>query len=416
MTHRRLKIVIFVAGLLFFYGIPGHAFLYEDLVDLIRNKFISTIDQVLPHLPAEFLENYTLAYDSRSLHESSPDFPRVILFGNSAKLILTFNGSPDQRGYQNLEIMQFREEARVFELRSISFDKGIRFSDRNPAACLACHGASPRPVWSSYEYSEDNEVQHWPGFYGSTHDAPILNPEEKAAFVRFLTLAPAHPRYQSLKLQDEGSRWYPYGPGPYKHQFRPNNRLGNLLARLNAQRVAHHLRQSPIFRAYPNLSLLWILHCPQISKEAYAHFLAERNLRSYALQSKPGSNLPRSGERTGFVLEKLLSGMDTWNLTLESGADESLFFTGIVRIDELVAAALLSSLPANHWLRQYYVPWTQRELYDTFQAGYYAANVAPGGVGAAYEALGRFYDRDRARKACPDLDKLASAEVIKAGS
>ena len=114
MTHRRLKIVIFVAGLLFFYGIPGHAFLYEDLVDLIRNKFISTIDQVLPHLPAEFLENYTLAYDSRSLHESSPDFPRVILFGNNAKLILTFNGSPDQRGYQNLEIMQFREEARVF--------------------------------------------------------------------------------------------------------------------------------------------------------------------------------------------------------------------------------------------------------------------------------------------------------------
>ena len=102
----------------------------------------------------------------------------------------------------------------------------------------------------------------------------------------------------------------------------------------------------------------------------------------------------------------------TWNLALEVAADEPRFFTGMVTIDELVAAELMSSLPAGHWLRRYYVPWTQRELYDTFKQGYYADNVAPGGVGAAYEANGPFYDREYAKGACPDLDRDARAEVL----
>lgn len=411
MFLRRLKIWLSIAGLLL-YGVPGHAFQYEDLVDLIQKKDLATIEQVLPHLPAEYLENYTLAYDSRSLHGSSHDFPRAILFGNDAKLIVTFNGSPAQRRYQDMEIMQFREDSRVFELRSISFADGVRFSDKNPALCLKCHGVNPRPLWSSYEYSEDNSLRHWPGFYGSTHDAPALNPKEKKAFVRFRALARDHPRYRFLMLRHGGSQWYPYGPGPFKHQFRPNNRLGNLLGRLNAKRVARDVWENEFFQTYPNLSFLWVLQCPEISDHSYARFIADR-YRDDVLQESIRTELWDPTEQAAFVFELLLSGPDvyTWNLALEVSADEPRFFTGMVSIDELVAAELMHRLPADHWLREYYVPWTQRELYDTFRQGYYADNVAPGGAGEAYEASGPFYDREHARGACPDLNRYARAEV-----
>jgi hypothetical protein len=409
---RCLKVWLSISGLLL-YCLPGHAFQYEDLVDLIQKKDFATIEQVLPHLPPEYLENYTLAYDSRSLHGSSHDFPRAILFGNDAKLIVTFNGSPEQRRYRDMEIMQFREDSRVFELRSISFADGVRFSDKNPTLCLKCHGASPRPLWSSYEYSEDNSLRHWPGFYGSTHDAPVLNPEEKDAFLLFRALARDHPRYRFLRFIHGGSQWYPYGPGPFKHQFRPNNRLGNLLARLNAKRVARNVRENAFLQTYPNLSFLWILQCPEISDHSYARFIAHQ-YRGDVLPETITTDLLDATGQAAFVFEKLLSGPDvyTWNLSPEASADEPRFFTGMVSIDELVAAELMSSMPAGHWLREYYVPWTQRELYDTFKQGYYAENVAPGGVGTAYGATGPFYDREHAKGACPDLNRYARAEVV----
>ena len=121
-------------------------------------------------------------------------------------------------------------------------------------------------------------------------------------------------------------------------------------------------------------------------------------------------------EEVAFVFEKLLSGLDvyTWNLTFEPRPDDARFFTGIVDIDELVAAAVLARLPAQHWLRSYYVPWNQRQLYDTFRQGYYLSNVAPGGVGQVYEQLGPFFDRQRMQMACPRLREEAFEEMNRA--
>ncbi len=400
------------SGLLMFTS-TGHAFDYEDLVDLINSKNITAIEQVLSNLPDEYLESYTLVHHSRSLHGASHDFPRAILFGKDAKLMLTFNGSAGQRRYNDLEIMQFRDEASVFELRSVSFENGVRFSHSNPALCLGCHGADPRPIWSSYEYSEDKGVVHWPGFYGSTHDAPVLNGDEKAAFDRFRARAKTHPRYRFLKLRHPGSQWYPYGAGPFKHQFRPNNRLGNLLARLNAKRLARHLRRGAFYGDYPSLSMLWVLQCPEISNDPFMVFIEDRFRRQYPNLGNVLKRLSGARERVAFMLEKLLLGptVFTWNMSLEPTIDEPRFFTGIVHIDELVAAELLGGMPRDHWLRDFYTPWTQRELYDTFKPGYYDANVAPGGVGEDYDSVGVFYDRDHARGACQELLRQASSEI-----
>ena len=397
---------------------PIRAFDYGDLVELIRSKNIVSIEQLLPELPEELLHNYPLVHHSRSLHGASPDFPRSILFGKDARLILTFNGSADHSRFRDLEIMHFRDDALVFEMRSISFDNGARFSEGNPEVCLGCHGDSPRPIWSSYEYSDDEDVVHWPGFYGSTHDAPTLSVDKGAAFERFRELAEVHPRYRYLKLGHPGSRWYPYGAGAYSHEFRPNNRLGNLLARLNAKRLAHHLRSGSFFNRYPSLSMLWILKCPEASNEGFARFVGERFRRQYPTLAATAAGLSKPSHRMAFMFEKLLSGPEilTWDMTLDPAPGGARFFTGIVGIDELVAAELMRSLPAEHWLKEYYVPWNQRDLYDTFSPGYYDQNVAPGGVGEEYDAAGLFYDRERARAACPQLARDASAELDPAGT
>lgn len=393
----------------------AHGFDYEDLVELIHQRELTALDQVLEHLPGEYMDNFTLAFGSRSLHGSSYDYPRVILFGRDAKLILTFNGDPSQHKYHELEVVQFRDQVSEFEMHSISFTDRVRFSGRNPAVCLTCHGENPRPIWSSYEYSDIEDVVHWPGFYGSIHDAPGLRAEESEAYERFRSLASGHPRYRLLALTHPQSRWYPYGEGAYEHRFRPNNRLGNLLARLNAKRIARGLMQGEFFARYPNLSLLWLLRCPQAEDAATLDFARRLYDQRYASLShiELAEYQSRSLEQVSFVFEKLLSGLEifTWNLNLSPAPDDPRFFTGIVSIDELVAAAVLEDMPQDHWLVEFYAPWTQRQLYDTFRQGYYDANVAPGGIGEIYEALGSFYDRERAREACPRLWQDASREM-----
>ncbi|MDJ0956115.1 MAG: hypothetical protein QNI91_04630 [Arenicellales bacterium] len=397
------------------FAIPSHAFEYEDLVALIRDKELTTIDTVIENLPKEYLQNFTLAFGSRSLHGSSYENPRVILFGNTAKFIIAFNGDPTHSEYHSLEAMQFREESKVFELRSISFENGVRFSGKNPSVCQNCHGINPRPIWSSYEYSDIEDREHWPGFYGSTHDAPVLNEREREAYIRFRKLAAEHRRYRFLILDHPETDWYPFGTGPHQHRFRPNNRLGNLLARLNAKRIANDLKSKVFFQKYPNIALQWLLQCNQAEQEHYLSFiksLYDRDVEPL-LHVKLDQFRSKSVEQVAFVFEKLLSGLDvyTWNLSLNPSPDEPRFFTGIVSIDDLVAAAVLSELADNHWLRRYYVPWTQRQLYNSFQEGYYDANVAPGEVGKSYDEIELFFDRERAKQACSQLEQYGREEA-----
>ena len=105
----------------------AHSLSYEDLVELITREELTTIEQVVSRLPVEYRDSYALGFHSRSLHGSSYESPRAILFGRDAKLIVTFNGDPGQQKYHELEIMQFREDTSEFEMRSISFEDGSAF-------------------------------------------------------------------------------------------------------------------------------------------------------------------------------------------------------------------------------------------------------------------------------------------------
>lgn len=393
------------------------AFDFEDLTRMIRDEQLDSVAAVIEHLPLEYRENYTLGYHSQSLQGSSHDNPRAILFGRTAQMVLTFNGDPGQRHYHAIEVMQFREDSNTFDLYSIDLSGSkARVIGPDPEICAGCHGTPPHPIWSSYEYGE-KETSHWPGFYGSTHDAPILSPEEKAAFEHFKELARKHPRYRHLVLDKANDPWFPYGTGPLRHSLRPNNRLGNLLARWHARQIVALIRQNEFTDHHPDVADAWLLRCPATGDEPYRRrvrelFDATFPAADHKLAHEMLDKLPPD-RRTAFMMEKLLTGSDSfdWDMTIQDPESSGRFFTGIVTIDELVGARWMSTLGSDHWLKRYFKPWSSRDLYNTFQDGYYAANVEPGGVGAAYDSVMNFYDESRAQLACPGVMRAALSKV-----
>lgn len=396
-------------GILLTVSAPAAAFDIDELRTLIRERDLDSVAAVVAHLPHAYRGSYTLAYDSAGLQESSFEHPRAILFGRTAQLVLSFNGHPEQRRYHTIEAMQYREEAESFELYVIEFSGGrVRFSSPNPEVCASCHGSPPHPVWSSYEYA-GRETGHWPGLYGATHDAPVLNAREAAAFQSFRERAGSHPRYRHLVRDRPGQPWFPYGTGPREHRLRPNNRLGNLLARWRARQVVAQIDAAGVAERHPAVAQAWLLQCPGVDRADY-----RRRARALFRAGFPAADHARVHERleslaaeqrTAFMMERLLTGSAAsgWTMNIEPSAPGGSFDTGIVTLDGLVAARWLATREPGHRLKRYYEAWGSRELYNTFEAGYFRENVAPGGVGAAYDRVAGYYDPARARRACPSL-------------
>lgn len=152
-----------------------------------RANQINTIEDLVTALPASFKEKPILIYDSRSVQEASPDFPRTVLSTDDARFVLTFNGNASQVRYKNLEIMQFRQHQ--FEFYEISFPPSATPPQKNPANCLSCHRADPRPNWDT--------PLLLPGVVGSE---PTLPKIESTYINSFVEHQPDRPRYHGLGL------------------------------------------------------------------------------------------------------------------------------------------------------------------------------------------------------------------------
>src|SRR5262249_39270386 len=76
----------------------------ESLVTLQGEQ---TIESFIEHLPTAMRNNYVLVFQSRSIQDATRANPRVILFSPDAHFVVTFNGEPSQRGYDDVEVMRF---------------------------------------------------------------------------------------------------------------------------------------------------------------------------------------------------------------------------------------------------------------------------------------------------------------------
>lgn len=158
---------------------------YETFQKKIQDSKAQTLEHALELVPSAFFQNYVLMYRSRSLQDASYLMPRAIVFGRSSKFIMAFNGHEKQKGYNNLEIIQYREKTQRWEFREVTFfaDKPPLFSEANPAKCLECHqspqrsNVDPRPNWEPYNF--------WPGTYASVDEE--IRPKLKPDYEGFLS-------------------------------------------------------------------------------------------------------------------------------------------------------------------------------------------------------------------------------------
>ncbi len=223
---------------------------FAALRSLIETRHIQSVDELLAALPGPLRYRYTLVFVSRSLQQASSRDPRVILYGTDARLVLTFNGQPTQRGYEVLEAIEFGADKR-FRLREIRFPSPgssaeVFFSEPNPATCQACHGHPARPIWDSWPL--------WPGAYGQRYDTP-LSASERAGLESFLAGQASHPRYRHLlgvqRLADpqtfHASSSLRYAGA---QQEPPNAEFSALLGSLLAESLVREMREQPRFAEF----------------------------------------------------------------------------------------------------------------------------------------------------------------------
>ena len=231
----------------------------QRLAQLIAEQRVTTIERALELLPFSLRSRYALVFKSRSLQEASFAEPRVILFGDDARFIVTFNGHPDQHGFNALEVMEYDDHGNRFLFREFLFpgpssqtsegsspDLSVVVSEPNPAKCVACHGSPARPIWDTHPT--------WPGAYGEQYGAPLSRAEQDGLSV-FLSAQATHPRFRSLKnvkVFADPNTFAPSAKFLYSgtETEAPNVTLSRLLSNLNARVIAREVSASPRFAAY----------------------------------------------------------------------------------------------------------------------------------------------------------------------
>lgn len=230
---------------------------FAEMKRILEEKRFEKIDDLLEYLSRtkpNYMSHYTLGYASRSLHESSKEHPRAIVFGETGRFIITFNGHPNQAAYDMLEVVEFNQRSKKFEYREIQFNdlgqlggEPFRISEvGGPGSkCLQCHTNS-RPIWEAYPV--------WPGFYGADDDSPIGRSARGPALIppkpgvakdweEFKRVGLNQGRYRYLSPMAESRIFAGYG-------VRPNSDLTELLTRMNMERIARLLKgtTAPDFR------------------------------------------------------------------------------------------------------------------------------------------------------------------------
>lgn len=233
---------------------PSHArFGLPELKNAIEQSGASEIEDVLPILERKFGSNFTVVYDSDSAQDSTLQNPRIVMWDEYAGLVATFNGHVSEAESNVMEMIQFDFNSAQFNFLRQTFplarsSQGTpQFAPTAPKDCKLCHGTDPRPIWAEYP--------KWPGVLGGDNDfVDASRPEDEHRYIEFVREASSHPRYRELFDKAPKLDWptYPYRSetGPQEAvknsaTLRPNLRLTELLARLNALRVMRLIRKNP---------------------------------------------------------------------------------------------------------------------------------------------------------------------------
>jgi hypothetical protein len=262
---------------------------------------VQTVAELAPLLPQQLRSNFTLVYDSRSPFKDviTPQKPRVILFTDDGRFVVTFIGDPAAPGHDLVETMSFDDESASFKLSAYVLPAAQRAGwapSPQAANCGGCHGADPRPIYDSYPL--------WPGFYGSVLDTFFrdrIGHEELRKYHAFMAGPAKSGVYASLIFRP-GSPTSPYlDPKRVRHgsvevdpkafPFLPNTRLGMALTELNRARIYRKLADAPGYAAHEKDILAELLECPGAMRPSVATVRAVTT----SLASESAARLKRLG-------------------------------------------------------------------------------------------------------------------------
>ena len=348
--------------------------------DVIRASQIRSVEQFLPMLPDSYLSHYALVFNSRSLQSSTFANPRVLMYGPSARLVMSFNGSPDEKGYDALELFEFNEQTKSFQLEEIQFpaqgDQSgkVIFSEKNPQRCLRCHSANPHPLWDAPPL--------WPGSYGEVYHEKLSNTETDGLYA-WLRLQPGHARYQYLKntaLYQDDATFYPSRHNVYVgvEIEAPNAQLSRLLTTLNNEKIMQQVINNPNFGRFQyallaslssNCSALPNYFPPAWQRqieidhagfgaldEIYLQRAQNRKLQRKVADKNPDSAVSKDNSLREFrYLAERALGIDTgeWSMALEKNAPD---FTSLEPIKLLLEKKLIARVSAEdkNIMEEYY--------------------------------------------------------------
>lgn len=301
--------------------------------DPATGRPVDTVQALLPLLPRALRANFTLVYDSRSpfKEQITPALPRVILFTDDARFILTFIGDPSAPGHDLVETMSFDDDTARFKLSAYILPAAQRAGwtpSPTAANCAGCHGADARPIYDSYPL--------WPGFYGSVLDTffrdrigraelkkyrAFLDGPAKTGVYSSLVFRPGSPT--SPYLDPRRARNHKVEVDPKAFPFLPNTRLGMALTELNRARIYRKLAAAPGFAAHEKDILAELLECPGAPRPSRARVRAIQA----ALDAENTARLKRLGGQPNDPAIAIF------------GMEELKFVHALAEIDDVAARA-----------------------------------------------------------------------------
>lgn len=241
----------------------------RELVQLFEKDKVQTVEEALESVSknyTNYLSEFTATFKSFSLQQSSCDNPRVIVFGQRAKTLMSFNGHKKHRGFNSLEFIEYNLDKKDFDFFEINFSNQGLAVEKNPKKCLNCHKET-KPLWENYP--------SWTFFYGGSDDitksfwdkdfkkVPYETNsnhkiEQDRCLEEFLKKSSNHPRYKlipNLKKSYEKTLDYAvsYGDGEY-NIYRTKNKhnltFSSKLSRWNIQRTINKWKKKKNFSRF----------------------------------------------------------------------------------------------------------------------------------------------------------------------
>lgn len=138
-----MRLIVFIA---FLYSCNSYCKVkfnasIEELYSEFQKAKVKNVESAIAILEDDFFKpnQYAVLFQTRSIQPSSLKYPRVLLFGKNRELRMGINHRLGRK--RNIDILQFRKDKKVWELREISFDNGnLAISKANPSLCISCHG------------------------------------------------------------------------------------------------------------------------------------------------------------------------------------------------------------------------------------------------------------------------------------